>query len=128
MGQLSAASWSQPVLLQVSETAVEELRWLSGLPGWAYLLIVFPLVVLFARFVYRREKLTGSRFVRWSLTPISSDPGMRCLQHSGVGLNRLRSSAGGRRPGRLTGHVTTLRRGVVAGSTGCSGVEDHRAA
>ena len=70
MAQLSAANWSQPVLLQASESAVEELRWLSGLPGWAYLLIVVPLVVLFARFVYRREKLTGSRSVRWSLTSL----------------------------------------------------------
>lgn len=70
MAQLLSASWSWPVLLQAGERALEELRWLSGLPAWVYLLIVLPLTVFFVRFIYRREKLTGGRAARWSLTSL----------------------------------------------------------
>ncbi len=55
-------------LLQATETTVEEFRWLSAFPAWVFFLVVAPLAILFAHWVYRRERLSGGPATRWTLT------------------------------------------------------------
>jgi hypothetical protein len=57
-----------PILAQAVETTVREYTWINPIPAWVIFLVLLPVLVAFAVFIYRRELPRGPRPLGWVLS------------------------------------------------------------